>query len=154
MTKHLQHPFRGFFIDLDENGEDKPFTFSMEIVVDQEGHLHGEAWDEEFYSHTSRLIPVRGKVGSHQLFFQFQYPCQFDFDDTQGDNLVKVDLSKPGHRVNFKGTWQEKEEAWEGEWEIVEELRMYESEVEKEYYSGFFHLKGPRLVESKEEHSI
>lgn len=131
--------WEGFYLDLDEKGDEKKFPFYMDVELEADGNFSGTLWEDEFFTLSQKLIDVQGSLIQNQIHFTIKYPYQFDLDE---NFKALVDFTKPGHEVRYSGMWLPNYGIWTGEWEIKGDLILSGLEFyEEEYYGGGFELK-------------
>lgn len=130
--------WKGSYVDMNEAGEEVPFSFSLYVQWDGNNGFRGWMWDSEFNQHTDLKIDVIGQEAHGKIRFLVNYPCLFDLDE---NNQVVIDLEQTGHSVQFNGYWMDDQKMWTGEWEITGDIEFKgEDYYEQEYYGGSFEL--------------
>lgn len=105
----------GKYINIGKRGKDEEFAFRIDADLDKEMCFSGTVWEEEFYENSKLFLSVEGFINEDRISFVKTYPCLFEIDENL--NTV-IDKNEKGHDVVYDGYWNEKDEKWEGTWEI------------------------------------
>jgi len=131
--------FHGKYFAIDQNGNESPFEFRMEVELDDEQSFTGTVWEEEFSGITGKGLTVKGFIDENHISFVKQYPCLYD----AGENgEIIIDESKHGHEVIYDGHWNEELGSWFGEWEIEVKTELVSfHKFESSLFIGVFEMK-------------
>lgn len=135
----MKRIYQGNYYDIDQHGEECPYSFKMEVVLDERFNFIGTVWEEEFSCISGKHLSVKGYIDEDHISFVKQYPCLFEYDEK--GNVI-IDESKSGHHVIYDGYWDETNSNWIGEWEVEGENEVFKFDMIKtRVYLGKFEMK-------------
>lgn len=139
----MKRIYLGNYFDIDQQGNESPFEFRMEVEIDEKHSFYGTVWEEEFSGITGKLITVKGFIDEDHISFVKKYPCLYSIDQ---EGKTKIDETKHGHEVIYDGYWNEESGKWHGEWEIEGETEVFHfDKIKTRVYIGAFEMS---MVES------
>ena len=135
----MKRTYLGKYYDIDQEGNESPFSFQMDVEFDNQMNFSGSVWEEEFSELSGKRLSVKGFIEAEHISFVKKYPCSYEYDK---DGKAVIDDSKPGHEVIYDGYFDKNTGTWTGEWEVEGQTDLKGlGEVTTEVFTGYFEMK-------------
>ena len=135
----MKRTYIGKYYDIDQEGNESPFSFRMDVELDSKMNFSGSVWEEEFSELSGKNLSVKGYIDDKHISFVKQYPCLYAYDE---NGKAIIDTSKQGHEVIYDGYWNDKTGVWIGEWEVEGQTELKGlDDITTEVFIGSFEMK-------------
>lgn len=136
----MQRTYSGKYFEIDIHGNEIPFPFKMDVILDKRLNFTGTVWAEEFSGLSGKQLSVRGFINDEHISFVKKYPFVYEYDE---EGKPFIDESRNGHEVIYDGYWNEPSQKWVGEWEVEGETqtKFFTNEIiETKVFVGKFEM--------------